>query len=259
MFPAFAFNEREILVFALVLIRIVSFVIAWPVFSVFSVPNHAKVLLSLLIAGLLFPIVEKGSLTIAMLSLEIAWLSIKEAFLGLCLGYVCRFFFFATTIGGNVISTSMGLASGQMFNPALGTTSSTFEQFFNILATLFFLAVNGHHLFLSGLVRSFELIPISTTGLDYHVFAESGLFIKEICIMGLQMAAPVMVAVFFMNVAMGIIGRAVPQINVLVTSLPVNVLTGMAVVLMMIPLLMVEMANYMDGLSSYLFRFLKAF
>lgn len=258
MLPHFLFNELEILAFALVLIRISAFIVAWPVFSVYSVPNTLKILLAVLIAMILFPVVSRAGLGRTELGTQIGWLACKEVMIGLCLGFITRLFFFAVSIGGNLVATSMGLASGQMFNPALGTTSSEIEQFHSTLATLLFLSLNGHHFFLTGLAQSFEALPLSLGGIDIAVFKDSGLILQQVTEAGIKIAAPVMVAIFFMNVAMGIVGRAVPQINVLVTSLPVNILSGMVVMIVAIPALLFEMDHQVVDFAEKLFIFMKA-
>lgn len=261
MLPGFMFKETEILAFALVLIRISAFVVSWPVFSVYSVPHHLKILFAVMVAMVLFPVINRTGLSDQALSQELLLLVLKEAFIGLCLGFITRLFFFAVSVGGNLVSTSMGLANGQIFNPALGSQSTTVEQFHVTLATLLFLALNGHHFFLTGLAQSFEALPLSFSGTEFALvnkMKDSGLILQSVTIAGIKIAAPVMVAIFFMNVVMGIVGRAVPQINVLVTSLPVNILAGTVVMIVAIPALVFEMDHQVVEFAEQLFKFMKA-
>lgn len=259
MFPSFALNENELLAYALVLIRVVSFLVSWPVFSVYSVPNQAKVLLAVLLATLLFPTIGTGQLAGVNLGNEIIWLSAKEAAVGVTLGFVTRMFFFAFSIGGNLISTYVGLGSAQVFNPSLGTHATTMEQFYVAVATLIFLALNGHHIFLEGLAKSFELVPLSMAGVNLDAFAPATKFVTDVCISGIQISAPVMAAIFLMNVFMGILGRTVPQLNVLITSLPVNILAGFAVMILSLPVLVPETEGIMRSMAEHLFVMMKAF
>jgi flagellar biosynthetic protein FliR len=248
VFPSFHFNENELLAFALVLLRVLSFLITWPVFSMYSVPQPLKVLLAVVITICLFPVINRTGLGSQPLGTDIAWLAMKELFTGLCIGYVTRFFFFAITIGGNIIATSMGLANAQVFNPALNMQSTPVEQFYVALGTLLFLSINGHHIFLTGLAQSFDLVPLSFHGTNLAIFADSGGLIQRTIEAGLKISAPIMVAIFFMNLAMGIIGKAVPQINVLVTSLPINIMVGFGVMIIMIPLFI----SQLDGLLAHM-------
>jgi flagellar biosynthetic protein FliR len=259
MLPAFHFNETEMLAFSLVLLRVSAFIVSWPVFSVFSVPQHMKVLLSLAIASVLFPVINRTGLDLQSLGPNIIWLALKEVLTGLCLGFLTRMFFFAVSVGGNLVATTIGLANGQIFNPALGNQTTTVEQFYVIVGTLLFLAMNGHHVFLTGLAKSFELVPLSLAGINLAVFKDSGLLIQAVLESGIKIAAPVIAAIFIMNIAMGIIGRAVPQINVLVTSMPVNLLTGIVVMIVAIPALVFEMNQELILFADQLFKFMKAF
>ena len=204
------------------------------------------------------PVVPHESLTSEMLSLNIVWYVMKEAFVGLCLGFFTRLLFFAVSIAGQLISTSMGLSSGQMFNPALGNQSTTTEQFFTTLATLIFLAINGHHYFLTGLAQSFDVIQISSTGASFALFKDVGDVLQMVCIAGIKISAPVMVAIFFLNVAIGIIGRVVPQINVLVTSMPINIMAGFLIIFMMIPLYLTEVDSVLTQMTAVMYKVMKS-
>lgn len=261
MFPHLRFDDTQILAFALILIRTSAFTVSWPVFSVYSVPNVLKILFSVTLALLMFPVISRAGLTTGGLGTDVAWLALKEALAGLCLGFMTRMFFFAVSVGGNLTATSMGLQSAQMFNPALGSQSTTVEQFYNTLATLLFLALNGHHFFLSGLAQSFVAIPLSLDGIDLAAPMMGkgiGPLLQQVTEAGIKISAPVMVVIFVMNVAMGILGRAVPQINVLVTSLPVNIMAGLLVILVAIPALLLEMDHQVVGFAERLFEFMKA-
>lgn len=257
MFPAFALNENEILAFALVLIRIVSFLVSWPVFSVYSVPNQAKVLLAVLLSMLMFPTIGRSGLEGVNLGNEIVWLAGKEAAVGVCLGFVTRMLFFAFSIGGNLMSTYVGLSSAQVFNPSLGVHATTVEQFYLAVATLVFLALNGHHIFLEGLAKSFESIPLSIVGVNFGAFQQITGFVHDVVVSGIQISAPIMVTIFLLNIFMGILGRTVPQINVLVTSLPVNILAGLGVMILSLPVLVPETETIMRDMAEHLFLMLK--
>jgi flagellar biosynthetic protein FliR len=258
MLPQLMFNETEILAFALVLLRVASFVIIWPVFSVYSVPNLLKILFALTLTVVLFPVINRSGLNQQALNQDVAWLAIKEVMTGLCLGFLTRLFFFAVAAGGNLIATSAGLANAQIFNPTMGATTTTVEQFYLTIATLLFLSLNGHHIFLTGLAQSFDAVPLSLSGINIAVFKDSGEFLQAVTEAGIKISAPVMVTVFVMNIAMGIVGRAVPQINVLITSMSVNFMTGLIVMLVSIPALIFELDHELMDFSTMLFKFMKA-
>ncbi len=235
-----------------------AFVVSWPVFGVPMVPSPAKILFGVVLSMLMFPIVEAQGLALAMSIENMVWLSMKEVFIGLSIGFLARMFFFAISIGGQTISVSMGLSASQLYNPALGEQSTTVDQLYIALASLFFLAINGHHIFLSGLVTSYELVPIGPGLLSAQAFSNFGQIMQQVMTVGVMLSAPVMISVLFSNLAMAVIGRAVPQINVLITSLPINILLGILVMIVTVPLLLTQMHDILHQTAERLFAYLKA-
>ena len=261
MLPNFNFNEVEMLAFILVFLRVSTFLVAWPLFSVYNVPAHLKILLAISISMVLFPVISKVGLEGKGFEENIAWLAAKEVLTGLCLGFVTRLFFFAVAFGGSLIATSSGLANGSIFNPTMGTNTTTVEQFYATLATLLFLALNGHHYFLTGLAQSFETIPLSISGTDLALlaskFSDSGLLLQRVSEAGIKISAPVLVSIFIMNVVMGIIGKTVPQINVFATSMPVNFMAALFVMIIAIPALIFQLDHDVISFAEILFKFMK--
>jgi flagellar biosynthesis protein FliR len=251
--------EGQIIAFALVLLRIVAFVIAWPIFGTNSVPVTVKVLLAVILSMLVFPTLTNFQ-NAAQIKFgdEIIFMSIRELGVGLMLGFLMRLFFFAISIAGEIISVSIGLGSAQLFNPAMGSSGSAVEQFEIMLASLFFLVMNGHHVFLAGLGQSFTFVPISDVGINTASFGGMAQIITDVFLMGLKISAPVLVAIFLTNVSMGILGRAVPQVNVLVTSLPVTLMLGFAVLLITTPLFVGEMSGMITSMADNFFKMMKA-
>ncbi len=252
------FSEMEILGFILVFLRLGAFFFAWPIFGTESVPVPVKILLSLTISFIVFPIVGWKKLQIGITDSQIIVLSIKEILIGLTLGYFCRMAFFALAMGGNIISISMGLTSAQLFNPSLGIEGNAIEQFKVMLGSLFFLFINGHHMFLTAIVKSFELIPLTRQNISFLAFSGLGTLLTEISSIAIRIGAPVMISVLFINIALGLAGRAVPQINVLITSMPVNILVGIFAMIVALPLFAVEVGQLLDVMTVRLFQLMKA-
>lgn len=268
-------NDAQVLAFALVLLRVSAFTVSWPLFSLYSLPNYLKILFAVGIAMVIFPVVNRSGLSAKMLDHDIAWLAGKEVLTGLCLGFMTRLFFFAISCGGNLIATSSGLANGQLFNPALGASTTTVEQFYGALGTLLFLSLDGHHFFLTGLVKSFDAIPLAFDGTSFALsnshgvtasafdhmigkFGESGVILERVTEAGIKIAAPVLLAIFVLNIMMGIVSRAVPQVNILVTSMSVNFMSALLVMVVAIPALILQLDHELMAFTELLFKFMKA-
>ncbi len=260
MFPGLnSFPEGQIIAFALVFLRIIAFVVSWPIFGTSSVPVSVKVLLALIISMVVFPTIPAfQNANLIKFGDEIVFMAIRELAIGLVLGFLMRMFFFAVSMAGEIISVSIGIGSAQLFNPAMGSSGSALEQFQVMLATLFFLVMNGHHMFIAGLGQSFSIVPVSDLGIATNGFGGMGQIITEVFVMGIKISAPILVAIFVTNIAMGIVGRAVPQVNVLVTSMPVTILLGFAVLMITTPLFVGEMSGMIDLMADNFFKMMKA-
>ena len=255
----FNFNEFEMLAFFLVLVRMSAFVVAWPVFDAPSVPMPVKILFSLVVSIMIFPTVNHDQLAAGLMENQIILLTIKEAFIGLSFGFMAKMFFFAVRIAGEIVSVSMGLSSSQLFNPMVGGQISSVENFKLIVASLFFLAINGHHLLMAGLVDTFRILPLSMEMINLDQLNSFGVFVSEIMAVGLKIASPVLISIFFMNMTMAIIGRTVPQINVLITSLPVNIMVGFIIMFVSVPLLVWQMHDLLELTTQRLFTLVKTY
>src|SRR4051812_7304879 len=98
MFPNLALGETELLVFALVLLRVSAFIVSWPVFSTFNVPQPTKILFAVMITVVIFPTVPREQVTMGILDEFIIFMVVREIFIGLTLGFITRFFFFAVNV-----------------------------------------------------------------------------------------------------------------------------------------------------------------
>lgn len=250
-------SETQVILYALVLLRMIAFVFSSAIFSMSTINAPVKVLFSIVLAMMVFPFVKFAPEAAKEVSDQLILMSAREVVVGLILGFMTRLFFFAISMAGELISISLGLGSAQLFNPMMASQGGVVQQFHVVLGTMFFLALNGHHMFLSALVESFQLIETGTIALKTGPLAEIATFGQDLLILTLKMSAPVLVAILMANLAIGILGRAIPQINVLVTSFPVTIMLGMIVMFVGVPLLIFEMNGLMDLSATKLMQILK--
>lgn len=253
----YALSEAQILVFALVLLRMTGFIFSSAIFSLPAVNTPLKVLFALILSMVVFPLVKIQPDVLKGLSTDIAFFAAREIVVGLILGFLTRIFFFAVSMTGEVLSISLGLSSAQLFNPAMGASGTAVEQFYVMIGSLFFLMINGHHMMVTALVQSFELIAVGGAALKTGPLAEIAVFGQELLVLTVKMSAPVLVSILISNIAMGILGRAIPQMNVLVTSFPVTILIGLAVMILCMPLLIGEMNGLVELTATKMFAVMR--
>jgi flagellar biosynthetic protein FliR len=251
-------SEVQMIVFGLILLRMIAFVISSAVLGSPNISAPLKLLLSIVLCVLIYPTVHVVPADLASVTDNLILLSARELMIGVTLGFLTRLFFFTIGMTGELVSISIGLGAAQIFNPLMGNNSNTIEQFYNTLATLIFFAINGHHLLISGIAQSYELIPLAQMKLSVGPYAEIATFAQDMMLMGIKMCAPILAAILVTNLAMGVLGKAVPQINVLVTSLPVTLMLGFVLMFLCIPLIVVEMNGVLDITHTKLMLVMKA-
>lgn len=258
MFEIYHFSEAEIALFALILVRVSSMMVTLPIFGTRTVPNQVKILLSFAITFILFPLILHTA-TPHKYGDEFILLILREAFIGVFMGFLTRMIFMAVQIAGQILSFSIGLSAAQLVNPAFGDTSSIVEQFEVVLATLLFLAINGHHMFFEALYSSFDLAPVGLLGLKPAALNSVTIMAARVFEIGVKMAGPMMAVVLFLNISLGVIGRAVPQINVFIVSFPVNILVGLFIFMVSIPICLSVMETDFAILGGQVLAFIKGF
>jgi flagellar biosynthetic protein FliR len=259
MTDVYNFSQTEILFFSLVLMRMTAFVVSWPVFGVETVSSQIKVLFATLLTFVVFPTLHWSAAQVQAVQGDFVLLVAREVFVGLSLGYLARLFFYTFRISGEMVSQAMGLSAASMFNPSMGGQTSSVEQFYISLATLFYLAVNGHHYLIRGLVDSFAWVPSAQMTLNVSQFTGVGQMTQQITELGLRFSAPVVISILAVNLVLGVVGKTVPQLNVLVTSFPINIMAGLGLLIVTLPMLLDQMPDFLVESTNQVFQFVKAF
>jgi flagellar biosynthesis protein FliR len=254
----YQFSEPQLLLFFLTLVRMSAFVVTWPVFGVETVAPQVKVLFALLFTMMLFPTLSLSPQQFENVKGDLVLLVAREALIGVCMGYLARLFFFTFRVAGEMIGQAMGLSAAQLFNPSLGGQTTAVEQFYVMLASLFYLAVQGHHFLLMGIASSFEMAPIAILSLNTASFADVGALAQGVIEMGLRFSAPVVISVLVVNLILGVVGKTVPQMNILATSFSVNIVVGVIFMFVSLPLLVGEMGPYLDRTTNEVLAFVES-
>jgi flagellar biosynthesis protein FliR len=244
--PLAALND--LIPFALVLARVAGLFAAIPVFGSRVVPVRVKAPLIFAMALLIFPIVHPHAVPAADDSISLALLVIRETLIGLTLGLLSQIIFAAVEFCGQQIGTQMGIALAAQFDPSTQADVPTMAIFQGVLATLLFLALGVHHFFIRGIIESYQLIPLgawhTSSGLfTFLVQVSSGVFILAV-----KLAAPVAVALLATSVALGIVARSFPAMNVFMVSMPLNIGIGFLIMGISLPIIMRVLQSAFGGL-----------
>ena len=209
--------------FLLCFMRVAAIIGSMPVLSGGQTPARFRAGLALVLAFILFPVVYTSIPVIDFAPLRMMVLGTQEIVLGLMLGFVGRLLFLAAQFGGTILGFQMGFAAANILDPQSQQQIQLMSQFLNVLATLVFLAVDGHLIFLRALAQSFESIPpgggILLQNAVPHLMNMTG----EMFVIGLQLTAPMYVILILSDFILGIMSRIFPQLNAFMLKFPINI------------------------------------
>lgn len=226
---------QSIPIFLLIFARVIAFFVTMPLFSYRTIPTSYKIGLAFFIALIFFPTYDHSSVHFEQLYLL---LLLKEVMVGLLIGLIAYMIVSAVQIAGGFIDFQMGFAIANVIDPQTGAQSPIMGQYFYMIALLFLLAVDGHHLLIDGIHYSFQLIPLD----GFMSVQENGLasftiqVFNQLFLTAFQMAIPIVGCLFLVDVALGIVARTVPQLNVFVVGLPIKIFVSFVVVLFFLPI-----------------------
>jgi len=232
-----AFGIQKIEVFLLVLARTAGIFTLVPIFGVGQVPVQVRVAVALAITLVLVPLcIPAGTALLAVDVLPMALLVAKEALVGLAIGFVTMLIFAAIQIAGDFVDVQSGFSFATMLDPVYGSQTAVAGRVHQLLAGMLFFVTNAHLIMLSGLADSCRLVPIGQFSLNPAVAGGVVDLFAALFAVAIRIAAPVIAAVFLADVAMAIVARAVPQINVLIAGFPLKLGVGLVGMLVALPI-----------------------
>lgn len=241
--------------FLLAFARTAGIVFAAPVLSSRNVPNQVRFLLSTVLAMAILPIIPLSHL--APESTGFVPAMIAETALGAFLGFIGTLLFAAAELAGQLAGYQMGIAIANVLSPDGQSQISVMSQLLTLVALLVFVMSDAHHLFVAALVRSFDSLPLGTFVVDA---ARAGTLVRmgsAVFVYGLALAAPVLAVTLFITVALGILSRSMPQMDVFFLGFSVNMGAGLFVFVIAIPFLLAGVERLITLLESELFVVLR--
>jgi len=224
----------QLAAFVLVLARVGGLFFFAPVFSSKLIPARAKFIAAGAISLAMTPLVE-GKRAIPDDPMMLASMMIKEIIVGLGIALALGVVAAAVHAGASIVDAIGGFAFASLVDPFTNMQGSPFAQLYGVFATMVLLLSGGDHVMIQGLAKSYELVPLDAT-LDLGRFAElatTGLV--QVFMVGIEIVAPVLLALVLTDVALGLVSRAVPQMNVLFVGAPAKIMVAFAVAAASLP------------------------
>lgn len=217
-------------------LRVLAVFTSAPLFSSKAFPLRARIALAFLIAFAAQPSLQ-GQPVIDINGPEALGAVMQQVGIGLAIGFTVRLVFAAVELAGDVVGFQMGLNFAAFFDPSLNTQSSAVARFFGQMAAFLFIVMNGHLMVLMAVIRSFEAFPVDENFL--HALQKMRLYElgADLFASGLWIALPMVGMLMFVNLALGIVSRVAPQMNIYAIGFPITLTVGLIGITATLPML----------------------
>lgn len=214
--------------------RIGGLMLTVPVFSSVLLPPRIKVLFICALSIICASFVPPHLSFINFNGLYLVYI-MQELFFGMMMGFVLQLVFQVFILGGQIISMQAGLGFAIMVDPASKASVPLVSQFYLMMVTLMFLALNGHLALLDAVIDSFRLMPVGQVPLDtsivWKVILFSGWMFKEAVLISI----PAILSLLIVSLSFGIMTRVAPQLNIFSLGFPITLLMGFVIIKVGLP------------------------
>ncbi len=238
------FNADSYYLFFLVVLRISGLFITAPVLSSENVPRVLRVYMTIICSLIVLNVVPATNFDFSgMNTMDYFLLVLRELMIGLLLGVIPKIMFAAVNFAGTVVGFQMGLSISNVVDPMTDQQVSIIASLEGLLATLLFVVLDGHHIFFEVISISYQNVPVGgfvfTPGKMEFLMRIMG----DLVIIGLQLGAPLVMALLLANVIMGFMARSIPQMNVFVVGFPFTIGLGLVFIILGMPHLVRAISN----------------
>lgn len=230
-------NYEAVATFILIFVRGSAFLAAGPLFFFPNVPRLFKALISFVLAVVLFPVVPGPETDFPWGLLGYGLAAAEEACVGLVLGFTASMVFQSLTMAGQIMDIQMGFFMANLFDPAMGHQATISSRFLYLLGMVLFFTLDGHHLLIAGLAKSYQLVPLAGAQLNGGTTLAVVKIFARMVALAIQISAPVVAVVLIIDVCLGLLGRTAPEMNIFMLGFPVKIALGILTLSVMVPLL----------------------
>lgn len=226
--------------------RIGAMLLVAPLFGARLVPARVRIVLAVTLAAVIAPLIPSAARFDAFSQYSVLTIA-QEVIVGVIMGFMVQMVFDAIIIGSQTIAMGMGLGFAMLVDPQRGVNVPVLSQFFVIMTTMMFLALNGHLILIALLVQSFQALPPGTTGIDTATLWTVASWGTQMFAGAVLVALPAVVALLVVNFAYGVISRAAPTLNLFAVGFPATVLLGFLILQFSFQTTLVSLTTLMEG------------
>jgi len=229
-------TQDKIIIGMLILTRISGLFISGIFFGHISIPIPVKAMLILLLTLIMTSLFFEEAPNIKFDLINMSILMFKEMLVGAILGFASNIIYWAARFGGGLIDMEMGFQAGMMFDQNAGMPTLVGE-FYAIATLMIFLYLNGHHFLIEALFLSMKVVPLTTFSITQSTLDILFITITAFLMLGLKIAAPVTITIFNTNLALTLLSKVAPQMNIFMLSFQVKVAVGLLILFVSVPVI----------------------
>jgi flagellar biosynthetic protein FliR len=252
------FNPEFVLSLLLTLMRISIVLFLMPVFNTGTLPAQVKASISLVLTLALWPHVALAGTDMPPHPLAIGLMLLGEVILGLVMGMAVQFMFFGIQSGGELLGFQMGFTMVNIADPLSGNQNGAAGYFLWMVSLLTFLTFDGHLFMIKALADTFQLVPAGGLFLGEVLVRQVFDLSMQLFILAVKVAAPVMVALFLTEIALGLMSRAAPQMQVMLIGFPLKIAAGFFFLGLLLVVLSSQIEQFVIGMNPMFLNLLKA-
>lgn len=252
----FHFDPRTVISFFLTLFRISVVLFVMPFFGD-NIPNVIKATLLLVLTLAVWPALSFPASYYPAHPASLVAMFAGELVLGMALGIIVRMLIAAVQIGGAIINFQMGFSMVNAVDPLTGQQEPVTTHFLYMCTMLTFLTLNGHLHLIRALGNSFEIVPPGGLFLTPQLMTEVMLFAKQMFILGVRIAAPVILALFLVDLALALISKMAPQMNILTMGFPLKIMVGFLFLTFIMELMSEYVTSFIGAMDAVFLNIMK--
>lgn len=245
-------------VFLLVFVRVSGLFVVAPIFGRRNLPAYFKIGFSFMLALILINVIKMPNLDYYNNIYRYTFLVIEEFLVGITIGYVSYLVFTAIYLAGQLIDMQIGFSIVSVMDPLSNLQVPLTSNLYFILCMLIFLMFDGHHALIRALYESFNLIPPGTAIFGTNLLHDIIRVFGDMFLLAFKISAPILAAILVTDVALGVISRAVPQVNVFVLGMPLKIIIGLIVIIITLPVFGSLIKGMIGSMNSEMFNFMKS-
>lgn len=232
--------------------RILAFIATAPLLSNTAIPRRVRLLLGIALVVAIVPSVPPIP-TVIPTSGQGILILLQQMLIGIGMGFSMRLVFAGIEMAGDLIGSQMGLGFATLYDPMSASQTMVISNFLSLLTTLIFLSLNGHLVYFATLAESFRAIPIASTPIIGNAFSVLFLQGQKIFMIGVLLSLPIITALLITNLALGVLNRASPQLNLFAVGFPITILMGFWGIALILPNMIRPIEHLFDeGLQGIL-------